>query len=142
MDSRDSIPLYLSLVFGIELVLSGPLFRVSTDPESKETLIAGMGELHLQIYLERMQREYRLQVSSGEPKVNYRETTTQRAEFDYTHKKQSGGAGQYAKIQGYFEPIKHGDDVDANSPNVFINELVSCTPLVLFCIPVIAQSVV
>ncbi|KAL8435189.1 hypothetical protein Efla_006069 [Eimeria flavescens] len=101
-----------------------PTFRVSTDPESKETLIAGMGELHLQIYLERMRREYQLQVTSGEPKVNYRETTTQRAMFDYTHKKQSGGAGQYGKVVGYFEPLQQGDDVDANAPNVFVNELV------------------
>ncbi|KAL8442688.1 hypothetical protein Emed_007219 [Eimeria media] len=101
-----------------------PTFKVSTDPESKETLIAGMGELHLQIYLERMRREYQLQVTSGEPKVNYRETTTQRAIFDYTHKKQSGGAGQYGRVIGYFEPLHQGDDVDASAPNVFVNELV------------------
>ncbi|KAL8272485.1 hypothetical protein Esti_003608 [Eimeria stiedai] len=101
-----------------------PTFKVSTDPESKETLIAGMGELHLQIYLERMRREYQLQVTSGEPKVNYRETTTQRATFDYTHKKQSGGAGQYGRVIGYFEPLQHGEDVDANAPNVFVHELV------------------
>ncbi|OEH77033.1 elongation factor [Cyclospora cayetanensis] len=101
-----------------------PTFKVSTDPESKETLIAGMGELHLQIYLERMQREYRLQVASGQPKVNYRETPTQRAIFDYTHKKQSGGAGQFGRVIGYFEPIKQGDEVDASAPNIFVNELV------------------
>ncbi|PHJ17057.1 elongation factor ef-g [Cystoisospora suis] len=102
-----------------------PTFRMNVDGESKETLISGMGELHLQIYLERMAREYRLNVETGEPKVNYREMVTQKAMFDYTHKKQSGGAGQYGKIQGYFEPIKaNGDEVDANSPVEFRNELV------------------
>lgn len=99
---------------------------MTVDGETKETLISGMGELHLQIYLERMAREYRLNVETGEPKVNYREMVTQKAVFDYTHKKQSGGAGQYGKIQGYFEPIKaDGDEVDASSPIEFRNELVS-----------------
>lgn len=84
-----------------------------------------MGELHLQIYLERMEREYNLNIRSGEPKVNYRETVTQRALFDYTHKKQSGGAGQFGRISGYFEPLNEQEDIDANAPNVFVNELVN-----------------
>lgn len=87
-----------------------------------------MGELHLQIYLERMHREYRLQVTSGQPKVNYREMPTQKALFDYTHKKQSGGAGQFGRVIGYFEPIEQGEDIDGNTPNVFTNQLVNRAP--------------
>ncbi|CBZ52895.1 Translation elongation factor G, related [Neospora caninum Liverpool] len=102
-----------------------PTFRMTVDEESKETLISGMGELHLQIYLERMSREYRLTVETGEPKVNFRETVTQRTAFEYTHKKQSGGAGQYGKVEGYFEPIAtDSEEIDANSPIEFRSELV------------------
>ena len=64
-----------------------------------------MGELHLEIYVERMKREYNVDCITGKPQVAFRETITQPVKFSYTHKKQSGGAGQYAKIQGYFEPI-------------------------------------
>jgi len=85
-----------------------PTFRVYKDAETNETLIAGMGELHLEIYIERMRREYDLPLTVGKPRVNYRETITSNGPFDYTHKKQSGGAGQYAKIVGRLEPI--GDD--------------------------------
>ncbi|PFH37994.1 putative elongation factor EF-G [Besnoitia besnoiti] len=102
-----------------------PTFRMTVDEESKETLISGMGELHLQIYLERMSREYRLSVETGEPKVNFRETVTQKTAFEYTHKKQSGGAGQYGKVEGYFEPITtDSEEIDANSPIEFRSELV------------------
>ncbi|KEP66321.1 UNVERIFIED_CONTAM: elongation factor EF-G, putative [Hammondia hammondi] len=102
-----------------------PTFRMTVDEESKETLISGMGELHLQIYLERMSREYRLTVETGEPKVNFRETVTQRTPFEYTHKKQSGGAGQYGKVEGYFEPIAtNSEEIDTNSPIEFRSELV------------------
>jgi elongation factor G len=82
-----------------------PTFRVSRDEESNETIIEGMGELHLEIYVERMKREFNCECVVGKPKVNYRETLLQRAEINYTHKKQSGGSGQFARILGYMEPI-------------------------------------
>jgi elongation factor G len=83
-----------------------PTFRVSRDEESAQTIIGGMGELHLEIYIERIRREYKCDVIAGQPQVAFRETITQRAEFEYTHKKQTGGSGQYAKIGGYIEPIE------------------------------------
>ena len=82
-----------------------PTFRVWRDEESGETLIAGMGELHLEVYVERIKREYQCEVTVGAPQVAYRETITKKAEIDYTHKKQTGGSGQYAKIGGYMEPL-------------------------------------
>jgi elongation factor G len=82
-----------------------PTFRVSRDEESGDTLISGMGELHLEIYTERMKREYGVEVEVGQPQVAYRETITRRAEYEYTHKKQTGGAGQFAKVVGHMEPI-------------------------------------
>jgi elongation factor G len=83
-----------------------PTFRVRVDEDSKETIISGMGELHLQIYVERMKREYNVEVATGAPQVNYRETIRKRAEFNYLHKKQSGGSGQYARVVGYIEPLE------------------------------------
>ncbi|PFH50016.1 hypothetical protein AMATHDRAFT_62038 [Amanita thiersii Skay4041] len=83
-----------------------PTFKVHIDPTSKETIISGMGELHLEIYVERMKREYNVDCTTGKPRVNFRETITQRAEFNYTHKKQTGGAGQYAKVVGHIEPME------------------------------------
>ncbi|KAF9808124.1 hypothetical protein IEO21_07978 [Rhodonia placenta] len=92
-----------------------PTFRVHIDKESKETIISGMGELHLEIYVERMKREYNVECTTGKPRVAFRETITQRADFHYTHKKQTGGAGQYARVIGYVEPMepdpKTGKDV-------------------------------
>jgi len=85
-----------------------PTFRTYVDPESRQTIISGMGELHLEIYLERMKREYRAEVETGQPQVNYRETITRAAEFDYVHKKQTGGAGQYARVAGTLEPNPEG----------------------------------
>ncbi|KAL1207379.1 Elongation factor G-2 [Cardamine amara subsp. amara] len=82
-----------------------PTFRVGLDPESGQTIISGMGELHLDIYVERIRREYKVDATVGKPRVNFRETITQRAEFDYLHKKQSGGAGQYGRVTGYVEPL-------------------------------------
>ena len=82
-----------------------PTFRMYIDPESKQTIIQGMGELHLDVYVERMRREYRVEVITGRPQVAYRETITTRAEFDYTHKKQTGGAGQFGRVIGYLEPF-------------------------------------
>jgi elongation factor G len=81
-----------------------PTFRVSVDPESNETLISGMGELHLEIYIERMKREYNAEVYVGAPAVAYRETISQAAAFDYRLKKQGGGPGQYAHVIGRIEP--------------------------------------
>ncbi|WP_088240163.1 elongation factor G [Calothrix rhizosoleniae] len=83
-----------------------PTFKVSVDPESGLTLISGMGELHLEIYIERIKREYNAVVDVGEPAVAYRETISTRAPFDYTLKKQSGGSGQYAHVTGWIEPIE------------------------------------
>ncbi|MEH2173948.1 elongation factor G [Nostoc sp.] len=93
-----------------------PTFRLSIDPESGATLISGMGELHLEIYLERIQREYNAEVYVGTPAVAYRETIRQQATFDYRFKKQSGGPGQYAHITGWIEPT--------DEPFVFENRVV------------------
>jgi elongation factor G len=86
-----------------------PTFRVGLDPESNETIIRGMGELHLEVYLERMKREYQASVVTSPPQVAYRETLTRKAEFNYLHKKQTGGSGQYAKVGGYVEPYPQGE---------------------------------
>ncbi|HYV50972.1 MAG TPA: elongation factor G [Dongiaceae bacterium] len=86
-----------------------PTFRAMVDEETKETLIAGMGELHLEVYIERMKREYKAEVETGAPQVAYRETISRRANFNYVHKKQTGGSGQYGKIQGYIEPSESGE---------------------------------
>ncbi len=88
-----------------------PTFRVHQDEESQQTIISGMGELHLDIYMERMRREYNCDVVAGKPQVAYRETITQRSEIAYTHKKQTGSAW-YAKILGYIEPLP-ADAVEA-----------------------------
>ena len=82
-----------------------PTFRVMTDEETSETLIAGMGELHLEVYVERIRREYNVEVEVGAPKVSYREAPTRSMEFNYKHKKQTGGSGQYAHIVGSIEPM-------------------------------------
>ena len=81
-----------------------PTFRVGADPESGETIIAGMGELHLDVYIERMKREYAAEVVTSPPRVAYRETITKRVDYSYTHKKQTGGSGQYGKVSGFLEP--------------------------------------
>ena len=81
-----------------------PTFRAGIDEESGETIIRGMGELHLEVYIERMKREYAAVVQVSPPQVAYRETVSQRADFAYTHKKQTGGSGQYGKVCGYIEP--------------------------------------
>ncbi|HTM19880.1 MAG TPA: elongation factor G [Kofleriaceae bacterium] len=81
-----------------------PTFRVGLDPESNETIISGMGELHLDVYIERMKREYSAAVTTSPPQVAYRETLTRKAEYNYVHKKQTGGSGQYGKVVGFVEP--------------------------------------
>ncbi|HPX48258.1 MAG TPA: elongation factor G, partial [Treponemataceae bacterium] len=83
-----------------------PTFRCYVDPESNQTIIQGMGELHLEVYVERMKREYHCEVETGKPQVAYREAITQRADFNYTHKKQTGGSGQYGRVAGFLEPIE------------------------------------
>ncbi|MDX2469434.1 MAG: elongation factor G [SAR324 cluster bacterium] len=109
-----------------------PTFHVRTDEESAETIISGMGELHLEIYIERMQREYDVPLEVGAPQVNYREAITAKAPFDYTHKKQTGGSGQYACVIGSIEPLAY-ENADSeefefknnvkggNIPSEFIN---------------------
>jgi elongation factor G len=82
-----------------------PTFQCYVDSESAETIIAGMGELHLEVYIERMKREYKTEVVTSPPQVAYRETISQRVEFNYTHKKQTGGSGQYGRVAGYAEPF-------------------------------------
>lgn len=106
-----------------------PTFQVYRDEESNETIIKGMGELHLEIYIERIKREYNCDVVVGKPKVAYRETITQRAEFNYTHKKQTGGSGQFARVAGYIEPIpaeegKEYEFVDAVVGGVISREFI------------------
>jgi elongation factor G len=97
-----------------------PTFRVKRDEESAQTIISGMGELHLEIYIERMKREYNCEVVAGKPQVAYRETISQKSEYMYTHKKQTGGSGQYAKIGGYIEPLPS----DAVEVFEFVDEVV------------------
>ena len=81
-----------------------PTFRTYVDHETNETMISGMGELHLEVYIERMKREYNAEVQVGQPQVAYRETITRMAEFNYTHKKQTGGSGQFGRVAGFMEP--------------------------------------
>ncbi len=92
------------------LAAEDPSFRVKTDEESGQTIIAGMGELHLDILVDRMRREFKVEANVGAPQVAYRETITRAAEIDYTHKKQSGGSGQFARVKIVFEPNEAGED--------------------------------
>ncbi|ABS27013.1 elongation factor G [Anaeromyxobacter sp. Fw109-5] len=103
-----------------------PTFRAGIDEESSETIIRGMGELHLEVYIERMKREYNAIVEVSPPQVAYRETVSQRAEFAYTHKKQTGGSGQFGRVCGYIEPCEQAfefvDDVVGGAiPREFIS---------------------
>jgi len=93
------------------LAAEDPSFKVSIDHESGQTVMKGMGELHLEILVDRMLREFKVDATVGAPQVAYRETITQQASVDYTHKKQSGGAGQFAKIILEFEPLEKGEGV-------------------------------
>ena len=87
-----------------------PTFRVTSDVESKETIISGMGELHLEIYIERMRREFNVPIAAGAPQVNYRETIKKMSQYNYIHKKQTGGAGQFAVVIGNIQPLKFESD--------------------------------
>ena len=96
-----------------------PTFHVSTDEETNEVLIAGMGELHLEVYIERIRREYGVEVEVGAPKVSYREAPTVAREFNYKHKKQTGGSGQFAHIVGSLEPMEvDGDETFEFEENI------------------------
>lgn len=100
-----------------------PTFTVNHNMESEEIIISGMGELHLFVYCERIKREYDVDVIVGNPTVNYRETIGSKTSFNYLHKKQSGGAGQYAKVIGYVEPLNSDITAeDANLNNIFANK--------------------
>ena len=113
-----------------------PTFRTFVDEDTNETIIQGMGELHLDVYVERMRREYAVKVTTGEPGVAYRETITKRAEFNYIHKKQTGGAGQFGRVAGFMEPITDEEFVFENKitggsiPTQFIS---SCEKGFLSC---------
>jgi len=97
-----------------------PTFRVYRDEESGETIIKGMGELHLEIYIERIKREYNCEVNVGRPKVAFRETITANSDFNYTHKKQTGGSGQFARVAGFLEPLPS----DAVETYEFVDDIV------------------
>ena len=103
-----------------------PTFQCWVDPESNETIIAGMGELHLEVYIERMKREYKAEVVTSPPQVAYRETITKKIEYNYTHKKQTGGSGQYGKVGGFAEPhdgeFEFSDEIKGGAiPREFIS---------------------
>ncbi len=101
-----------------------PTLRVHRDEESGETIMSGMGELHLEIYVERMKREYACEVITGKPQVAFRETISAATPFNYTHKKQSGGSGQFAKVMGQMEPIV---PLNLDAPYEFVDEVVGGT---------------
>ncbi len=100
-----------------------PTFHLFTDEESGETRIAGMGELHLEIYVERLKREYKAEVEVGAPQVNYRETIRSEAKFEYTHKKQSGGSGQFGKVAGKIVPLPADKKEKDDQVFRFVNEI-------------------
>ena len=102
----------------VKLVAEDPSFRVSTDEESGQTIIAGVGELHLDIMVDRMRREFKVEVNTGAPQVAYRETITETAECEGKHVKQSGGRGQYGHVLVKYEPNEEGEGFE------FVNEIV------------------
>jgi len=104
----------LSVALG-KLAAEDPSFRVGTDAETAQTLIKGMGELHLEIIVDRLRREFKVDANVGAPQVAYRETITREADVDYTHKKQTGGSGQFARIKLLFEPGERGTGFVFNS---------------------------
>jgi elongation factor G len=101
-----------------------PTLRVKVDSETKETILSGMGELHLEVYIERMNREYGVECVSGQPNVNYKETINKKQTFDWLHKKQTGGSGQYARVIGYIEPMTEEDQKEEGKMNEFVNRCI------------------
>lgn len=114
--SKDSMENFLKALN--RFCKEDPTFRTHWDDESKETIVSGMGELHLEIYSQRMEREYNCPVILGKPTVAFRETLTKTCPFDYLHKKQSGGAGQFGCVQGFVEPLP----ADQNTKIIFSDE--------------------
>jgi elongation factor G len=100
-----------------------PTFQVMTDEETGETVIAGMGELHLEIYVERIRREYKVEVEVGAPKVSYRESATKEAAFDFKHKKQTGGSGQYAHVVGSMRPMTDEEAATCETELMFVDNV-------------------
>jgi elongation factor G len=99
-----------------------PTLRVKIDPETKETIISGMGELHLEVYIERIRREYGVECVTGQPNVSYKETVNKKTKFDWVHKKQTGGSGQYARVVGYLEPLSEAEQKDLGKTTEFDNQ--------------------
>jgi elongation factor G len=118
-----------------KLVQEDPTLKVSTDPDTGQTILAGMGELHLEIIVDRMQREFNVGANVGKPQVAYRETIRQSAEYDYTHKKQTGGSGQYARTKLRVEPLPPGGEFE------FVNDVYGGTIPKEF-IPAVEKGVV
>ncbi len=108
----------------IKFTKEDPTLRVKVDSETKETVLSGMGELHLEVYIERMKREYNVEVKSGQPNVNYKETIASKTTFDWLHKKQTGSAGQYAKVVGYLKPITDEEVNEIGKPYQFQNKYI------------------
>ena len=101
-----------------------PTLRMKVDSDTKETILSGMGELHLEVYIERMKREYNVECITGPPNVNYKETINKKQKFDWLHKKQTGGSGQYAKVIGYIEPYPEEERKESGMMNVFENHCI------------------
>jgi elongation factor G len=101
-----------------------PTLRVRVDAETKETIISGMGELHLEVYIERLNREYGVECVTGQPNVNYKETINKKEKFDWVHKKQTGGAGQYARVIGYIEPMTEDEQQELGKVTEFDNQCI------------------
>jgi elongation factor G len=101
-----------------------PTLRVKVDGETKETIISGMGELHLEVYIERLNREYGVECVTGQPNVNYKETINKKEKFDWIHKKQTGGAGQYARVMGYIEPMTEEEQKELGKVTEFRNQCI------------------
>jgi elongation factor G len=101
-----------------------PTLRVKVDGETRETIISGMGELHLEVYIERMYREYDVECITGQPNVNYKETINKQQKFDWIHKKQTGGAGQYARVMGYLEPMSEEEMKETGKTFEFDNRCI------------------
>ena len=116
----DMIPKFLKAITRFQR--EDPTFRVQQNEETEEMIMSGMGELHLQVYAERIRREYEVDVDIGTPQVNYRESIAEEGEFNYLHKKQSGGAGQFARVVGKIEPLIDDFSKADDKSNVFVDK--------------------